>query len=118
MIPDAKENVEIMAKPIFPDISYRRTISRVELETYVRILRNGEYYTLHFKETVSFQPGEIVDPYYVANAYQRLIQSVYISMHFYEFPDWQTPDVNQMPEEERLKMTYPFFAIKNKPQTP
>lgn len=103
---------KIRPKPIFPEIMYERKIDGVELETYVRILRSREYYTLLFKETIQFPLGEIVDPSYVARGYQRLIEAVYNAIHFREFADWQLPDTDQTPEEERLKKIYPFFSIK------
>lgn len=103
---------EIKPECIFPKIYYDRKINRVELETYVRIERGGEYYTLLFKEKAYFPLGEIVDPLNVANAYQRIIENVYIAIHHYQIADWHIPDTDQTPEAERLTKIYPFFSIE------
>lgn len=99
-------------KPIFPDIQYERKINRVELETNVRIFRNSKYYTLCYKETVSFPLGEIVDPCHIAKAYQRIITNVYLAIHHHEISNWDIVDTIQISEAERLEKLYPFFSIK------
>lgn len=115
MSTDMVEAKQLRTKPIFPDIQYERTVDGIALETYVRILRKGEYYTLLFKQYIKWGQDEKRPEENAAKCYQRLIEHIYFSIHFHEFPEWQESDTNQEPEEERLKKIYPFFSIITKP---
>lgn len=103
---------DIRPKPIFPMIEYTLKVDGVSLETYVRINRNGEYYTLFLKEVISFGNDENPESN-VAKCYQRLIEHVYCAIHLYEVASWQVSDTDQTTEEDRLKKIYPFFSIKH-----
>jgi hypothetical protein len=99
-------------EPIFPIIQTSIREGRISLYTTLRINRGGAHFRIRFNESVLFGPP-VNATVECANIYNRLIERVYIAIHYYEpNPHFDyPPDIDDRSEKERLGQQYPFLTI-------
>ena len=106
--------------PYFPMISRRMFFlsgtKHTEYSTYVRILRDGTWYCVYHKRTMTEFKNSPSPDVEAVDTFQRLIFSAYSTMLFYKITGrLEEIDPLQISEEERMDKYYE--PIQTRPKT-